>query len=228
MTNVKSGALCLLIMAVCAAQLMAASFYEQQLERQSQLLSEQRAPFINCWLLCGPFEAPAAPQEIKRWGTVDGFCLCSDYCFNDNPFLPPEMFAEFIAPYLAELVAGYRELGFYVIKHTDGNIMPILDQLLAAKPHALHSLDPQGGVDLAELKREIGDQVCLIGNVNCALMQTGSDEEFEDDVRRALREGMPGGGYVFSTSNCIYTGLSLQRYERMLEIWRECGEYQHA
>jgi len=34
---------------------------------------------------------------------------------------------------------------------------------------------------------------------------------------------MPGGGYVFSTSNCIYTGMALSRYERMLEIWRTEG-----
>jgi uroporphyrinogen decarboxylase len=30
--------------------------------------------------------------------------------------------------------------------------MPILDQLVAANPHALHSLDPQAGVDIAEVK----------------------------------------------------------------------------
>lgn len=57
--------------------------------------------------------------RIKQWGTVDGFCLCSDYCFNDNPFLSPAMFDDFVAPYLKQLVTGYRELGFYVIKHTD-------------------------------------------------------------------------------------------------------------
>jgi hypothetical protein len=32
------------------------------------------------------------------------------------------------------LIQGYRELGFYTIKHTDGNIMPILDQLVEANP----------------------------------------------------------------------------------------------
>jgi uroporphyrinogen decarboxylase len=36
---------------------------------------------------------------------------------------------------------------------------------------------------------------------------------------------MPGGGYVFGTSNCIYTGMSLARYDRMLDIWREAGNY---
>jgi uroporphyrinogen decarboxylase len=135
------------------------------------------------------------------------------------------MFDEYVTPYLAQLVAGYRELGFYVIKHTDGNIMPILESLVSTKPHALHSLDPQGQVDLAEVKRRVGDRVCLIGNVNCAMLQTGSNEEVVEDVRRSLRQGMPGGGYVFSTSNCIYTGMSLDRYELMLNVWRQEGIY---
>ena len=103
--------------------------------------------------------------------------------------------------------------------------MPILDSLLETNPHALHSLDPQGGVDLAEMKRLAGDRVALIGNVNCGLLQTGTDDQVDADVRRALRDGMPGGGYIFGTSNCIYTGLALERYHRMLKIWREEGNY---
>ena len=164
-------------------------------------------------------------ERVKDWGTMNGFCLCADYCFNDAPFLSPAMFDEFVTPYLTQLIGGYRELGFYVIKHTDGNIMPILDSLVSANPHALHSLDPQGGVDLADVKRRVGDKVCLIGNVNCALLQTGTDAEVQADVRRALRDGMPGGGYVFGTSNCIYTGMSLERYQLMLDIWHQQGEY---
>lgn len=164
-------------------------------------------------------------QRIRQWGVLDGFCLCSDYCFNNAPFLSPAMFDEFVTPYLKQLVAGYREMGFYVIKHTDGNIMPILDSLVECQPHALHSIDPQGGVDLAEVKRLVGDKLALIGNVNCALLQTGTDEEAVADVRRALRDGMPGGGYIFGTSNCIYTGLPLERYELMLDVWREEGVY---
>jgi len=170
-------------------------------------------------------EALARGERIRAWGTLDGFCLCADYCFNDNPFLSPAMFDEFVTPYLAQLVSGYREMGFYVIKHTDGNIMPILDSLVSTNPHALHSIDPQAGVDLAEVKERVGDRVCLIGNVNCGLLQTGSDDEAMADVRRALSQGMPGGGYVFGTSNCVYTGMSLDRYELMLNVWREDGIY---
>ena len=158
-------------------------------------------------------------------GLVDGFAMCSDYCFNTNPFFTGEQFDEFIAPYLKETIGYMREHGFYTIKHTDGNIMPILNRLVDCEPDALHSLDPQGGVCLKDVKKLCGDKVCLIGNVNCGLLQTGTDEEAAADVRRALREGMDGYGYIFSTSNCIYTGLPLERYELMHSIWRKEGVY---
>ena len=142
-----------------------------------------------------------------------------------QPFLSPSMFDEFVTPYLADLIHGYREMGLYVIKHTDGNIMPILDSLISTRPHAIHSLDPQGGVDIAEVKRLVGSKVCLIGNVNCGLMDTGTDEQVIESAQYALESGMPGGGYIFSTSNCVYTGMDLKRYELILDVWRRIGNY---
>jgi uroporphyrinogen decarboxylase len=158
-------------------------------------------------------------------GLFDGFALCADYCFNTNPFFSPGQFAEFVTPFLRDLVAGYRSQGYYVIKHTDGNIMPVIDQIVSCKPHALHSLDPQAGVDIAEIKGRYGNDLCLIGNVNCGLLQTGTDEEVVESARYALLHGKPGGGYVFSTSNCVYTGMAIERYELMLSVWETERRY---
>ena len=166
-----------------------------------------------------------ADRWSRRKGLCDGMGMCSDYCFNSGPFVSPAMFDEFITPYLARTIGGLRELGFYTIKHTDGNIMPILDALVSCRPHALHSLDPQGGVDIAEVKRRVGKQVCLIGNVSCALLQNGTDQEVIDACRYALKSGMPGGGYIYGSSNCIYTGMPLERYELMLKVRKEEGIY---
>ena len=171
-------------------------------------------------------EALASAFEIKeRSGLLDGFALCADYCFNTNPFFSPDMFDEFVVGDLKKLIAGYREMGYYSIKHTDGNIMPILEQMVSCAPDAIHSIDPQAGVDLAEVKRLVGDRVALCGNVNCGLLQTGTDEECRADVLRCLRDGMNGWGFIFCTSNCAYTGLPLSRYEMMIDIWREHGIY---
>lgn len=110
-------------------------------------------------------------------------------------------------------------------QNRDGNIMPIIDQIVACRPHALHSLDPQAGVDIAEVKGRFGSEVCLIGNVNCGLLQAGTQDEVLESATYALKMGKPGGGYVFSTSNCVYTGLPLERYDLMLEVWRELRFY---
>ena len=164
-------------------------------------------------------------ELLAKKDLINGFALCSDYCFNSGPFLSPNQFSEFIAPFLEKLIKGYRDMGFYTIKHTDGNIMPIIDQLVQAKPDALHSLDPQAGVDIAEVKRLYGDKVCLIGNVNCGLIQTGTEEEVIESAMYALENGMPGYGYIFSTSNCVYSGMPLERYEIINKVWKENGIY---
>jgi uroporphyrinogen decarboxylase len=151
--------------------------------------------------------------------------MCADYCFNRGPFLSPKMFSEFVTPYLHRLIEGHRKNGAYVIKHTDGDIMPILDQLVSCKPHALHSIDPQARVDLGEVKRLVGDKVCLAGNVNCGLLQTGTDDEVKADVMRSLRDGMPGGGYIFCTSNVAFKGMPPKRYAMMMEMREMYGRY---
>ena len=78
------------------------------------------------------------------------------------------------------------------------------------------------------MKREYGESVCLIGNVNCGLIQTGTREQVIASARYALQSGMPGGGYIFSTSNCVYTGMPLDRYDLIMDVWREQGRYPPA
>jgi uroporphyrinogen decarboxylase len=188
----------------------------QSLKAEAQAMVDNALRRAETW---------AAHRDRNGVG-LDGFALCADYCFNVGPFMSPRHFEEFVTPYLAQVTRAYREMGYYVIKHTDGNIMPIIDQLVSTKPHALHSLDPQAGVDIAEVKRRYGNELCLIGNVNCAMLDTGTPEQIDEAVRYSLRHGMPGGGYIFSTSNCIYTGMPLASYERMLAVWRREGIYQ--
>lgn len=151
--------------------------------------------------------------------------MCADYCFNDGPFLSPKMFREFVTPYLTMAVAGLRELGYYTVKHTDGDIMPILDQLVEAKPHAIHSIDPQAGVSLKDVKGMVGDKVAICGNVHCAMLHNGTKEQVVEDSKRALRDGMPGGGFFFCTSNTPFKGMPLENYLAMLEVRKEFGRY---
>ena len=36
-----------------------------------------------------------------------------------------------------------------------------------------------------------------------------------------------GRGYIFSTYNCVDTGLPLEGYEKMMDLWKKYGNYEH-
>jgi uroporphyrinogen decarboxylase len=132
------------------------------------------------------------------------------------------MFRKFVTPYLAKVVAGIHEAGGFAVKHTDGDIMPILDQLAESGIDGLHSLDPMAGVDIAEVKRLYGDRVCLLGNVDCSKVQAGTKEEVRASAQYCLTHGgVSQGGYIFTTSNCIFAGVPIVNYEEMLRVREE-------
>lgn len=164
-------------------------------------------------------------NKLMSEAGVETLILCSDYCYNSGPFLSPAMFREFIQPYLYRIIKEAKANGQYTIKHTDGNIMPIIDQLVECEPHALHSIDPMAGVDIREVKRLYGDKVCLCGNVHCAAMQTGTEQEVIDSAEYCLTHAKPGGGYIFCTSNVPFKGMPPERYQLVLDVWKRMRDY---
>ena len=164
-------------------------------------------------------------NKYQRENGLDVALLCADYCFNSGPFFSPEMFGELVAPYLSRIIAAGREDGMYMIKHTDGNIMPIIDTLVECHPHALHSLDPMAGVDIREVKRLYGDRIALCGNVHCAALQTGTDEQVRESAEYCLKYGGENGGYIFATSNVPFKGMPPERYQMILDIWKRMRKY---
>ena len=150
-----------------------------------------------------------------------------DYAYNKGPLMSPKHFREFFYPGLCRVMQGYKELGLYVIKHTDGNLWRILDMIIDSGIDCLDPIDPQAGMDLGEVKAKYGDRVALKGNVDCAqLMTFGTPDEVMEATREALRKGMPGGGFILSSSNSIHSSVKPENYAAMLQMLRECGQYQ--
>jgi uroporphyrinogen decarboxylase len=149
-----------------------------------------------------------------------------DYAYNKGPLMSPKHFREFFYPGLCRVMGGYKELGLYVIKHTDGNLWPIIDMIIDSGIDCLDPIDPQAGMDLGEVKAKYGNRVALKGNVDCAqLMTFGTPDEVIEATKDALRKGMPGGGYILSSSNSIHSSVKPENYAAMLQACREHGRY---
>ena len=114
-----------------------------------------------------------------------------------------------------------KDRGAIAVVHSDGMLMPILDEIIATEPHVLHSIDPMAGMDIAEVVRLTRGRLALMGNVQCNILQDGPPEAIRRSALYCLEHASPGGGYIFSTSNTIFPGMPLENYEYMLEVFHE-------
>lgn len=149
-----------------------------------------------------------------------------DYAGNLGPLMSPTHFRQLFYPSLCRVMGGFKELGLPVIKHSDGNLWPILDMIVDSGIDCLDPIDPQAGMSLAEVKRAYGHLIALKGNVDCVqLLSHGTPEQVVAATKDALRAGAPGGGFILSSSNSIHSGVKPENYKAMMETLREFGRY---
>ena len=161
----------------------------------------------------------------ERYGTQI-VATTDDIAASNGLIFSPEAYFEHVAPRFERVIGGYKELGYLCIKHCDGNILQVRDHWIEAGVDCLDPVDPAAGMELAAFKAEVGDKVCLKGNVNCmGALCCGTAEEVEEEVRACLRAGGPGGGYILSSSNTIHSGVKPENYTAMLTALRACGVY---
>jgi len=165
-----------------------------------------------------------AKEAVKRGVKV--IYTGDDYAYNSGPMVSPRQFKKLFYPGLYKVMQGYKDLGLYIIKHTDGNIRSLLDMIVDSGIDCLDPIDPVAGMDLAEIKQKYGDRIALKGNVDCAQTLTfKSVEETIAETRNCLRIAAPGGGYFLSSSNSIHSAVKPENYLAMIETLKKYGNY---
>lgn len=149
-----------------------------------------------------------------------------DLSYDSGPFIPPNRMKEFVFPYLAGEVSEAHRLGLPAILHCDGNVTPLMGDIVGAGFDGLHSLQPNAGVDIVEIKGLWGDHLCLMGNLDLDYLLTlGMPEEVEAEVKRLMREVAPGGGYILSTTNVLTRYTPPENALAMYGAARKSGTY---
>jgi uroporphyrinogen decarboxylase len=163
----------------------------------------------------------AAKELARRQADagVDFIIQNTDFGFNQGPFISPKHFSEFVTPYMTEIVATMHDLGVPVILHSDGDLRLLLDDIYSTGVDGYQSVDPQGQMDIKEVREKYPNWI-LMGNVNCSMLQDTNEEQIRSSVQYCMKYGGVGKRYVFSTSNCIFDGMPPQSYQVMLDEYR--------
>jgi uroporphyrinogen decarboxylase len=166
-----------------------------------------------------------AQERIRRQvdAGADFFMLCYDFGFNSGPFVSPAHFAEFVTPYLTEIVATVHDLGKKALLHSDGNINDLLDQIHSTGVDGYQSVDPQGHMDIKAVRSRFPDWI-LMGNVHCGMLQDTDERRIRESVQYCMNHGGVGKRYIFSTSNCIFQGMPPESYRIMLDEYHRIAD----
>lgn len=163
---------------------------------------------------------------IKQIAEADADLIISggDYCEVKGPMVPVKFFREAIFPCLRRQVEASHRRGIKFIKHTDGNVLPLVEDM-ADIVDGLHSLDPSAGIDIGEVKADFGDRLVLMGNISVDNLAKKGRAEIVEETKSCIRRASPGGGHILSSSNSWAAGADLENCLVMVETARRYGVY---
>jgi uroporphyrinogen decarboxylase len=151
----------------------------------------------------------------------DAFVSTDDMAFNTAPFFSPRMFRELVLPRY-QRVARKITLPWFI--HSDGNILPFLDDLISVGVIGAHPME-KGAVDIRAVKKAYGKRLCLLGNVDLNLLGAGTPEAVDQEVRELIRDVAPGGGYIVTSGNSLAGYCLPENVRAMAHAVRKYGRY---
>jgi uroporphyrinogen decarboxylase len=164
-------------------------------------------------------------KEVARCG-ADFVFTGDDYASAGGPFVSPDSFRQLFYPGLKRVIDGFHAAGLPVIKHTDGNVRPLIEMILDSGIDCLDPIDPIAGLDIEEFKQAYGGRIALKGNVDCARTLTfGTEREVVEETREVIRKAGDGGGLILSSSNSIHSAVKPGNYLAMWNAVRMYGKY---
>ena len=138
---------------------------------------------------------------------VDIVKIGDDLGTQQSLLMSPAMYRSLLKPLHAELIASIKaRSAAKVFFHTDGDVFPLLDDLVEIGVDILNPIQTSAGkmADLATLKARYGRSLVLCGGIDTQrILPHGTPDEVAAEVRRVIGELGPGGGYLLSSVHTI-------------------------
>jgi hypothetical protein len=137
--------------------------------------------------------------------------------------ISPEAYNSFIVPEVRALSDYIHSFGGLSINATDGNLWLVIDEfLLGCGVDGYMEIDYGAGMDLAKLKRQFGEKITFLGNMDCGnILSFSSVDVIKRITHEILDAGAGNGGHVFCASNAITPSIPIENYLAMINAYRE-------
>jgi uroporphyrinogen decarboxylase len=134
----------------------------------------------------------------------------------------PDTFRRVLKPVLADITSRLRAINpdLLLFLHSDGNLYSVLPDLIEIGFQGVHPIQPEC-MDMAQVKREFGDRLTLIGGIS---VQTELPSKTPEELKAIVRERVDSlgsdGGFMVTSSNTL---LPDAPPENILAAYREAA-----
>ena len=149
-------------------------------------------------------------------------------CYETTAFWSPEMYRKFFRPRVQQKLDMIHQADAKLHYYMDLGVMPLIHDFKEMGIDILSTIDPppQGDTDIAMVKREAGDIICLWGGVDAPqTLEGGTPDEVREAVRCAISVAAPGGGFVLSTADSIWNKNVCDNVMAFINAGLEFGKY---
>ena len=151
---------------------------------------------------------------------VDGGYFGDDYGAQKSLLFAPALWRQLIKPRLAQMFAVFRDAGLPVILHSDGDIWPILPDLVDIGLTCLNPVQPEV-LDHARLYREFGRHLSFYGGISTqTVLPVASPDAVRAATAACIRDLAPDGtGLILGPSHRMQSDIPVENVEAMLSAF---------
>jgi uroporphyrinogen decarboxylase len=151
---------------------------------------------------------------------VDGGYFGDDYGAQRGLLFSPKLWRQMIKPRLARMFAVFRDASLPVMLHSDGDIWPILPDLVDIGLTCLNPVQPEV-LEHGRLHREFGKHLSFYGGISTQeVLPKVSPTEVQAATRACMRDLAPDGtGLILGPSHRMQSDIPAENVAAMLSAF---------
>ena len=157
---------------------------------------------------------------------VDCIQLGDDFGAQTGMIVHPNLWRKYFKPRMKILIDELKKHGdIYVWYHSDGNIEPIIPDLIEIGVNILNPIQPDC-MDPAKIKEAYGDKITLHGTISVQeTMQFGSEEDVKREVITRIKTCGQGGGLIMAPAHGLQPSTPFRNIIALYEAAKKYGRY---
>jgi uroporphyrinogen-III decarboxylase len=152
---------------------------------------------------------------------IDQLSVHEDLAGKTGPLIGPSEIETFIKPYFRKIWDMLSTRGTRLFDmDSDGNVNPILQELIDCGINSMHPFEPAAGMDIVEVRKKFGQQMVMRGGIDKHVLRKDK-KAIREELEYKMQPLMKQGGCVFGLDHRIPNGTPLENYRYYVETGRE-------